>query len=85
MLGQQQNHATANAPLPADKIAHTTIYNVIEAVAGVIGPGEEKLIATVVTQLLGDCRARFACDFRNGPAETKGVNHTFHVSRRAEA
>jgi hypothetical protein len=68
----QQTHSTAPAPSSTGNTTYTTLYNVIQAVAQVMSPGEEKYISTVVMRLLRNNHARPATDFRDGPVQTKG-------------
>jgi hypothetical protein len=85
MLALKQNHSTAHTQSFSDNKTHTTLYDVIEAVATAIAPGEERLIGAVVTRLLGDYHARLEGDLLNDPAKTKGGNRHLYLYRRPEA
>jgi hypothetical protein len=85
MLALKQNYSTAYTPASPGNKTYTTLYEIIEAVANVTDPGEERLISTVVKQLLGDYRAKLACDHRNDPAQTKNNNRHLYLYRRADA
>jgi hypothetical protein len=85
MLALKQNQTTANTHIFSGGKTHTTLYEVIEAVAKVIGPGEERLIGAVVTQLLGDCCARLECDHPSGYADGKGGKQHLSLYRGAQA
>ena len=85
MLALKQNDSIMDTVATPGNKTYTTLYDVIEAVAMAIGPGEERLIGIVVMQLLGDCRARSEFDLRNNPATTKGGNRHLYLYRRAEA
>jgi hypothetical protein len=81
MLALKQNHLHTFS----DGKTHTTLYEIIEAVAKVIGPGEERLIGAVVTQLLGDCRARLEVDHQSGHAGGKGGRRHLFLCPGAQA
>jgi hypothetical protein len=85
MLALQHNHSAASTQSFSGGKTHTTLYDVIEAVAAVIGPDEEKLVGTVVMQLLGDYRARLEVGLWNGSEKTKEGNCQLHLCRREEA
>lgn len=85
MLALQQKHVIGFTPPAPDNKKHTTLYDVIEAVAAVTGPGEEALIGPVVMQLLRDYRARVECGLRGGSVKTKGDNRHLYLHRGAEA
>ncbi len=57
----KQNHSTAYAPSSFGEKSLTNLYELVEAVSDVIGPGEKKLIGRVVMQIFNDHSAAFEC------------------------
>jgi hypothetical protein len=85
MLALKQNHTIMTEESSSCSKSLTTLYELVETVAEVTGPGEEGLIGPVVMQLLRDYHAKFECGLGNGPAKTKGGNRHLYLYKGAEA
>jgi hypothetical protein len=83
MLALKQNNTALFAlSFPHSKL-HTTLYDMVEAVSEVIGPGEERLVGMVVRQMMSDYNARFASDGGYGRPKTKGTNPHMYLCWRS--
>ncbi len=71
MLALKKNNFTLLAQSVHRSTLHTTLYDLIEAVADAIQPGEEHLIGPVVRQIVDTCDARFQ----------GGLQHAAHDSQ----
>ena len=83
MLVSQQSSPAKLAQTDFYRTVYTTLYDLIETVAGVIEPGEERLVGDIVNQLLNDHCARFGCGGKK--INPKAMANRFNTSpcRRA--